>query len=37
MTAGRDECLSMLSPFPEGWFFIAGRKTIEQAKLSRTS
>lgn len=35
MTAGRDErsSLPVLSPFPEGWFFIAGRKTVEQAKL----
>ncbi len=33
MTAGRDERLPSLSPFPEGWFFVAGRKTIEKAKL----
>ena len=33
MTAGRDEHIPSLSPFPEGWFFVAGRKTIEKAKL----
>ncbi len=33
MTASRDERLPLLSPFPEGWYFIAGRKTIEKEKL----
>ena len=33
MTVGRDEHISTLSPFPEGWFFIAGRQMVEQAKL----
>ena len=27
----------MLSPFPEGWSFIASRKTIEKAKLFQAS
>ena len=35
MKAGRNEPkdLTSLSPFPEGWYFIAGRKTIEKKKL----
>ena len=33
MTASRDERLPLLSPFPEGWYFIADRKTIEKEKL----
>ena len=35
MKAGRNEPKDppSLSPFPEGWYFITGRKTIEKKKL----
>lgn len=33
MTASRNERFPVLSPFPEGWYFIVSRKTIKKAKL----